>query len=45
MSKNTPPPVPQRVTLENKPTKVDGGLPVPTLVKPPPAPPKQGSGK
>lgn len=31
--------------LEHKPTKVDGGLPVPSLVtRPPPPPPKQSAG-
>ena len=31
--------------LEHKPTKVDGGLPVPSLVtRPPPPPPKQSGG-
>lgn len=45
MSKNTPPSIPQRGMLEHKPTKVDGGLPVPSLVtRPPPPPPKQSGG-
>jgi hypothetical protein len=44
---NTPPAVPQRGIVEHKPTKVDGGLPVPSLVtRPSPPPPKQsGSSK
>jgi hypothetical protein len=45
MSKNTPPSIPQRGGLEHKPTKVDGGLPVPSLVtRPPPQPSKQNGG-
>ena len=47
MSNNTRLSIPQRGMLEHKPTKVDGGLPVPSLVtRPPPPPPKQsGKGK
>ena len=46
MSKTTPPSIPQRGLLEHKPTKVGGGLPVPTLVtRPQSPPPKQGDGK
>jgi hypothetical protein len=46
MSKTTPPSIPQRGLLEREPTKVGGGLTVPTLVtRPPSPPPKQGGGK
>lgn len=46
MNKTTPPSIPQRGLLEHEPTKVGGGLPVPTLVtRPPSRPPKQGDGK
>jgi len=45
MSKNTLPPALQPGMLEHRPTKVDGGLPAPTLIKtPPPPPPKQSGG-
>jgi hypothetical protein len=45
MSRNkTPSLPPQRGMLEHKPTKVDGGLPAPSLVKRPPPPPKQSDG-
>ena len=45
MSKNTPPSIPQRGGLEHRPAKVDGGLPVPSLVtRPPPPPPKPSGG-
>jgi hypothetical protein len=46
MSANVPPALPPRQGgLEHKPTKVDGGLPVPTLIKVPPPPPKSSGGK
>lgn len=46
MSKTTPPSIPQRGLLKHEPTKVGGGLPVPTLVtRPPSPPPKQGDGR
>ena len=41
MSGNVPPSLPLRQGgLEHKPTKIDGGIPVPTLIKVPPPPPK-----
>ena len=46
MRTNTPPSIRQQPgRLEHKPTKVEGGLPVPTMVVKPPPPPKQGGGK
>lgn len=45
MSMNKPPPLPpEQGWLEHRPTKVDGGVPVPTLVKRPLPPPKPGGG-
>lgn len=35
---------PGQGVLEHKPPKVDGGIPVPTLVKRPPPPPKPSGG-
>lgn len=39
MVTNATPPVPQNDYLKHEPTKIDGGVTVPTLVKPPPPPP------
>lgn len=46
MSKKTSSLALQRGMLEHRPTKVDGGLPAPTLIKtpPPPPPPRQSGG-
>jgi len=43
MATNKPTPPPTRGVVEHKPTKVEGGIPVPTLIKTPPPPPPKPS--